>query len=57
MDQLNEHPERYDRRLTSAEGRKRYDAWQKEKREVEERLELIDAQTQILTRIMARNQS
>lgn len=52
-----EEPRVADRRVVSPEGRERYDLWQREKVEVERRLEIIDAQTQVLLRIMARNRS
>lgn len=46
-----------DRRLVSPEGRERYETWQREKIEVERRLHVIDAQTQVLIRMMARDRS
>lgn len=45
------------RRLVSPEGRERYDTWQREKIEVERRLHVIDAQTQVLLRLIARDRT
>jgi len=44
-----------DRRLVSPEGRERYETWQREKVEVERRLQVIDVQTQVVLRMMSRD--
>lgn len=46
-----------DRRLVSPEGRERYEVWQREKVEVERRLHVIDAQTQVLLRLMSKDRT